>query len=210
MREAILAAARRLVAEGGVDALQMRAVAGAIGYSVAALYEYFPAKDDILICLYFEGAGGLAGRMRLALGAIPERASAHERIVALGRAYRAYAHEQRELFLLVFTRNVPHQGSPHGGEHAEDGDDGFDLLVEVARDGIERGEFASVPPAVLAMAAWTLVHGFVMLELGGHFAATMPAGCAPGGPKDGAAAPSPDDLFAATVGLGMQGLLRRQ
>jgi AcrR family transcriptional regulator len=209
MREAILAATQRLVAEQGLDALTMRAVAREIGYSVAALYEYFPAKEDILACLFFEGTEGLTGRMRSALAALPAAAPAREKIAALGRAYRAYAHEQRELFRLVFAQEVPRQGPPPGKEDSG----GFDLLVGVAREGIERGEFAPVPPPVLAMAAWAKVHGFVMLEFAGHLSpGALPLlGLAPKGddPATDAAAPSLDELFEEMLRLAMEGLLRR-
>ena len=63
MRAAILDEARRLLTEEGASALSMRAIARALGYSPAALYEYFPGKEDIFNALYFEGAGGLAGRI---------------------------------------------------------------------------------------------------------------------------------------------------
>jgi AcrR family transcriptional regulator len=209
MREAILGATQRLVAEQGLDALTMRAVAREIGYSVAALYEYFPAKEDILACLYFEGTEGLTGRMRATLAALPADAPAREKIAALGRAYRGYAHEQRELFRLLFAQEVPRQGPPPGKE-----DPGaFELLVGVVREGIERGEFAPGPPPVLAMAAWAKVHGFVMLEFAGHLAeGTLPRlGLAPegGDPAAGGATPSLDALFEETIRLGMDGLLRR-
>src|SRR5262245_52695197 len=63
MRGAILAEARRLLTEQGAEAVSMRAIARAIGYTPGALYEYFPAKEDVFHALYFEGTDGLAGRM---------------------------------------------------------------------------------------------------------------------------------------------------
>ena len=101
MREQILDAARRIVREEGIESLSMRAVARAIGYSPAALYEYFPAKEDVIDALYFEGAEGLDGRMRDAMAALPPEASATATFTYLGRAYRAYAHDQPELYRLV-------------------------------------------------------------------------------------------------------------
>jgi AcrR family transcriptional regulator len=202
MREAILAAARRLVTEEGIGALNMRAVAREIGYSVAALYEYFPAKEDILACLYFEGAEGLAGRMRSALDALAPEATAAERLRALGTAYRAFAHEQTELFRICFGRPAPH-AKPGGGP--EGPDSAFDVLIGVAQEGIERGEFVPIPPLVLAVTAWTAVHGFVMLELDGHFK-LGPAAC--GLPEDVPLmnAPSIDALFGTVMQLLMTGV----
>src|SRR5688500_14184005 len=101
MRALILREARRLLTEQGPEAVSMRAIARAIGYTPGALYEYFPAKEDIFETLYFEGSDGLAGRMLAMKAAIPAGTPTRETLKALGRAYRAFAHEQTELFRLV-------------------------------------------------------------------------------------------------------------
>lgn len=214
MREAILEAARRIVTEQGIEALTMRAVAGAIGYSAAALYEYFPAKEDLYGCLYFEGSGGFAGRMRDTLAALPVEATGQERMAAVGHAYRAFAHEQPDLFRLVLANAAPELSpgfDPRGTGSAKkgaDGEDAFSLLVGVAREGIERGEFVETSPIAIAMAAWTLVHGFVMLELTGHLTSDIPpAQAIKEAASDGGS--TLDDLFAATLRLGAVGVLRR-
>ena len=212
MREAILGAARRLVSEQGVDALTMRAVAQEIGYSAPALYEYFPSKEDLYGCLYFQGSGGFAQRMRDTLADLPPAASALQRIEALGHAYRAYAHEQPDLFRLVLGEPAPEFTpgfSPPVPGHAEGADekDAFTLLTEVAREGIERGEFVPMPPVTVAMAAWTAVHGFVMLELTGHLTAETPPGQALKEASSGG--PALDDFFAASLRLLATGILRR-
>ncbi len=213
MREAILGAARRIVSEQGVDALTMRAVAQEIGYSAPALYEYFPSKEDLYGCLYFEGSGGFAQRMRDTLAALPRRASALERIEALGHAYRAYAREQPDLFRLVLGEPAPAFSpgfTPPVPGHAAGADDkdAFALLTEVARQGVEQGEFTPLPPVTIAMAAWTAVHGFVMLELTGHLTGEIP----PARAIQAAAAadgPALDALFAASLRLLATGIMRR-
>lgn len=215
MRAVILDAARSIVAERGAEALTMRAIGQTIGYSAAALYEYFPAKEDLFGCLYFEGSGGLSGRMRKTLEGMPERVSAGDRLFALGHAYRGFAHEQPDLFRMVFDRPAPaftpgFDPRPTGGpgkEEIEPGDDAFGLLIEVVRDGIVRGELEAVPPLPLALAAWAAVHGFVMLELNGHLTHDGPPSM-----RAAAAAgdvPTPDDLFATTLRLCFGGVLRR-
>lgn len=206
MRATILDATRAIVARGGVEAVTMRDVAQAIGYSVASLYEYFPAKEAILTCLYFEGTEGLAGRLSITLTTLPDDATATQRLAALGQAYRAYAHEQPELFRLIFFRQEPNPTRPKDGA----GEDAFGLLLAVAQDGIDRGEFAPVPTEALAVTAWTIVHGFVMLELGEHL---RNRGCP--SPLTLAAEPEPrdeamlNDLFAQVLRLGMTGIINR-
>jgi AcrR family transcriptional regulator len=212
MREVILAAARDIVASQGIGALTMRAIAQAIGYSPAAIYEYFPAKEDLYGCLYFEGIGGFAERMRAALAAAPPGASARDRLATLGHAYRAYAHQQPDLFRLVLGNPAPEFTpgfTPEEPEQAEveAGDDAFTLLVNTAQEGVERGEFVPLPPVTIAMAAWAAVHGFVILELNGHLSAGASGARTSNEPET--AACSRDELFAATLDLCASGLLRR-
>ena len=45
---AILEAARDLLAEGGIDALSMRAVAARVGVSATAIYNYFENKQALV------------------------------------------------------------------------------------------------------------------------------------------------------------------
>jgi AcrR family transcriptional regulator len=202
MREAILEAARRILAEDGGDALSMRAVARAIGYSPAALYEYFPAKENLVESLYFEGAGGLEGRLRAMLASLPASATASDALTALGHAYRAFAREQPELFRLIFFRRPP-DAPAVPTEHADGS--GFGALVEVMTRGVETGEFVPAPPPVLAITAWSHVHGFVVLELGGF----LTGGGPPSRTLRRGGDPSPDALFAAVVDLAVAGIRRR-
>jgi AcrR family transcriptional regulator len=203
MREAILDAARRQIAGEGVNALSMRAIAKELGYSPAALYEYFPAKEDLARALYFEGADGLAGRMAGALAAQPADFSPAEAMGELGRAYRAYALQNPELFRLVFSSTVA--GFTPNEIELGRSMEGFDLLIATARRGIEAGQFVSMPPEVVAAACWVSVHGFVMLELSGLLAAKAGAHA-----SEGQGSAEIDALFEANLRLLGTGVLRRE
>ena len=167
VRSDILAAARELVDRDGPKALTMRAVAREVGYSPGALYEYFGSKGDILEALYFQGAQGLEGRTRQVLAAAGPNVSATDRVAMAGRAYRSFAIDHPDLYLLIFS--VPHAPSgklPH--EYAPDRDASFGSLVDMLRDAVEQGEIAEGEPTHLAAGLWSLVHGFVMLEITGR------------------------------------------
>jgi AcrR family transcriptional regulator len=198
MRALILDEARRLLTEQGPDAVSMRAIARAIGYTPGALYEYFAAKEDVFDALYFEGTDGLAGRMMAAKAAIPLATSTVESLKALGRGYRAYAHEQPELFRLVFGPEG--KRARHKLDEPFDGDrPGFDTLVATIEEGIARGEVVDKPALAIAVACWSLVHGFVVLELNGHFGEAGPAG---------SERPA-DALFEVAIDAVSYGVLRR-
>ena len=199
MRELILREARRLLTEQGPEAVSMRAIARAMGYTPGALYEYFAAKEDIFEALYFEGADGLAGRMQAAKAAIPPATSTVEALKALGRAYRAYAHEHPQLFRLVFGPEArrPHRKLNPGEDEERPG---FDVLVATIEEGIARDEVVSLPPLAIAVACWSMVHGFVTLELNGQFG-DAGAGDAP--------SPAVDGLFEIALDGLSYGVLHR-
>lgn len=50
--EEILAAARRLIGEKGIDAVKMREIATLAGGPISSVYQYFPNKSAILAMLY--------------------------------------------------------------------------------------------------------------------------------------------------------------
>lgn len=169
MRETILAAARQLVDERGASGLTMRAVAEAIGYSAASLYEYFGSKQELLAALFFAGAEGLAGRMESAMAELAPSAPAVERISAVGRAYRDYALANPDLYLMIFS----HPTEPEHLAYASDAEalrhaPAFSGLVSLVSAGVESGELRDDDPLTMAVTLWSYVHGFVMLELTGQ------------------------------------------
>jgi AcrR family transcriptional regulator len=50
-REAILDAAARIIARGGLSAFNTNAVASRAGVSIGSLYQYFPNKDALMVAL---------------------------------------------------------------------------------------------------------------------------------------------------------------
>src|SRR4029077_14720159 len=74
VQRAILDAARELFVTEGYSNVSMRKIADRVEYSPAALYSYFPSKDDIFFALAEEGFRLLhqgAARDMAALGPLP-------------------------------------------------------------------------------------------------------------------------------------------
>lgn len=201
MREEILRVAREMVAAEGVANLSLRAIARTLGYSPAALYEYFPSKEAIAKALYFGGTEGLAGKMRREIDQLGDTVPPLELKKALGRAYREYALANAELFLLVFG-----SGDAFGtiSEQLEKNSEGYDTLLEVVQRGLDSGDLVPMPVEVLAASVWAGVHGFVMLELSGAFGSHDPT-CEVGNTMQD----SSDDLFEAHLELIDSGVRRR-
>ena len=104
-RDAILTAARDLFVSEGYLNVSMRKIAERIEYSPAALYSYFPSKDDIFFALAEEGFQRLAGDIQTALGGIDDPL---ERLRRGLSAFYDFSKVNPEYFALMFIdRSVP-------------------------------------------------------------------------------------------------------
>ena len=105
----ILDAARELFVTHGYQEVSIRKIAEKIEYSPAAIYSYFPSKDDIFFALAEEGF-----RLLFSYGASPRAAHAGETddpigaIRAMFWRYYEFSKEHPEYFALMFLdRSVP-------------------------------------------------------------------------------------------------------
>ena len=104
VREAILDAARDLFITEGYRNVSIRKIAERIEYSPAAIYSYFPSKDDIFYALAEEGFQRLDTTVR----AVPAGDDPMADLRACWWAYYQFSKEHREFFELMFIdRSVP-------------------------------------------------------------------------------------------------------
>lgn len=104
VRDSILDAARELFLADGYRHVSIRKIAERIEYSPAALYSYFPSKDDIFYALAEEGFRRLDQHVRAAAG----RPDPLDEVRACWWAYYRFSKEHREFFELMFVdRSVP-------------------------------------------------------------------------------------------------------
>ena len=116
-RQAILDAARKIIATEGTEALSMRAIAQRIDYSPAGLYEYFDSKEEIIGAVCAQGHRRLTEYMQRADPDLPPG----ELLLQLGLAYVDFAVRNPDFFLLMFTN--PNTGVAPG-VNARPGDNG--------------------------------------------------------------------------------------
>lgn len=103
-RRAILDAALELFVVDGYSSVSMRSIAARVEYSPAAIYSYFPSKDDIFFALAEEGLT-LLGHRELSAG--PTVDPLDDVRAMLWRLY-TFSKEHPQYFALVFLdRNVP-------------------------------------------------------------------------------------------------------
>ena len=189
-----------LMAAGGPDAISLRAIAREMGMTAAAIYGYFPTRDDLITTLIVDVHTSLVEAVEGARDVVPADDAAG-RITAWALAFREWALANPEGFRLVYGDPVPGYHVPAGGaapdaEHrtcagitglvaaawpaaeaqpvADGAYEWSDFAPELV--GPTRSEFPDLPPAALAVALrmWGRMHGLVALEVYGHLRGQTP------------------------------------
>ncbi len=169
VRSAVLAAAVRLIAEGGLAKLSMREVARAAGVSHQAPYHYFEDRESILAALCEEGFTILADRLEK--GRDPSETPI-ARFTALARIYVEFAFDHPALFRLMFRPDfVDIQRFPTAKAC---GDRAFAQLYSAVQDCIDAGLFPGRSQQGLVVLGWSLAHGLACLLLDGPLAMKVP------------------------------------
>lgn len=137
----ILAAARELFAARGPDAVTLREVGAAVGYSHATLYSFFADKSELLARLAQDSLATLLVRLQGAWdGAEPGRGAA-----AVARAFVQWGLQHPHDYRLLM----------------------LEAPLDMRPSLVEGLDAVLAWPSGQAAALWAGLHGFVMLELAG-------------------------------------------
>ena len=159
LKEALVEAARRFIAERGIGGFTLVEAARLVGVTPAALYRHFRGREALLEELAGRGFNELAARLARAL---TSKGTPLERFTRMGEAYLAFAEDEPAYYAAIFeTRGI------HAGPEAEGRPSPFDLLVEALQSTFAEG-FAGVAPRFIALEVWALAHGIATLASAGH------------------------------------------
>jgi len=166
LRAALLAAARARLTEGAEATLSLRDLAARVGVSVNATYRHFESKEALLMELAAEGFDALRAHM---LGAVAQLGSAEtiERLRATGEAYVHFAQHDPALFQLMFGR----EGRFAEYERFRQATEAAFAVVVGCVAAVQQVAMDDPSATKAAIAAWSLVHGFAILSLGGYLEA---------------------------------------
>lgn len=162
LRRALVEASIETIAEEGVSALTLRGVARRVGVSHAASRHHFADKTDLLAAIAMAGFDALADALR---GAIADFTEPWERFRWMGVAYVRFAVAHASQFRVMFGRELAEASPPPLRDYRNPA---TELLIEVAAEAMStRGRADPEAVGVAAIAALSLVHGLVMLQLDG-------------------------------------------
>ncbi|HSS36161.1 MAG TPA: TetR/AcrR family transcriptional regulator [Patescibacteria group bacterium] len=154
-RSAIVAAARSLLEEGGLEAITMQAVADRVGVKAPSLYKRFPGRQALVVAVAQDVAAELGAVVAPAI----DLADPVEAVRLVAVRYRAFARRSPGAYQLLFSRLLP-AANPTAEANAADAAG----LLRIA-------ERLAGPDDALAAARLltAFVHGFASMELAGAF-----------------------------------------
>lgn len=183
----------RQICTSGAPALSLRGIARSLGITAPAIYNYFHRRDDLVTALIADAYDSFGASQSAALSGTSPTDHAG-RLLALGKAYRAWALANPERYQLMFGapypgyRIPPETVGPAAGR-------ALGVLVGVLEQARRAGRlgaagwrtrtpqtggipddrlaalYGSADEGVLnaAVRVWTRVHGPVSVELSGQF-----------------------------------------
>jgi AcrR family transcriptional regulator len=165
LRSALIDAALVLIRANGANALSLREVAKQAGVSHTAPYRHFTDKHALLATIAQEGFRRLGQAMA-------DVESGHDdpqtQLIEAGRAYVELAVRNPEITQLMFGGFIDPQRC--SDELIADADKAYKGLVKIIENGQASGLLKSRDSQELALAAWSMAHGFAMLVTGGQVA----------------------------------------
>jgi AcrR family transcriptional regulator len=168
----LVEATTRLLAEQGPSAIKARTVAAAAGLSTMAVYSHFGGVPELTRAVIDHGFGALDG----AFGEAAATDDPVADLAALALTCRRVARQSPHLYDLMFglsTRATyrpltPGDAAPPGASPAFR--DVYARIFAACVRLVDSGRVADHAPDAVAAQLWSLVHGFITLELAGTFA----------------------------------------
>ena len=190
----IKATALQLMRDSGTTDARFTDIARVMGMTPPALYRYFGDSDELLTALIADGFRDLERAIAAAVRSVDED-DIGSRWLSAAQAYREWAMGEPQQFALVLGMPVPGYTAPENGPTSESAESAMRQLTGLFLAAADRGVLG--PPLIRdgadAVAAcqhvyhaeldgkvsaasfqailsiWAMLHGFVHLEVIGHF-----------------------------------------
>ena len=164
LHQEILRAASVLLEDNNIGSLSLRAVAKKVGVSHTAPYRHFKDKESLLAGITGLGYDELARELIEAVAAYPDDPAAQ--LQEAGHRYVKLALQCPQCTQLMFSGILPCDDTYP--ELRASGDSAFNRLKGIIEQGQSRGVFKQGDVELLAVSAWSGIHGLTMLLIGGN------------------------------------------
>ncbi len=158
LREALIDASRRLIAEKSPQGFLLSDAAKYAGVSPAAPYRHFKGKEELIEAVALDGFDLFGEDLRKAYSA---KTDPFEGILALGDAYLKFAKDNQGAYMAMFESGLNITGNSQL-KHASDL--AFESLRQAADDLLQTIPEAQRPPVgMVAQHIWAMSHGVAEL-----------------------------------------------
>ena len=171
-RTRLVEATIRLLARSGPSEVKARSVSSEAELSTMGVYTYFGGVPELLQAVADEGFN----RQAAVFGRLPGTDDPMADLCAMALACRDFARSNPHLYDLMFGLSIHGRYSPSRGEAApllSGQSASFRAAYAYLRDGCARLVKAKcvrqADPDLIALQFWSSLHGFIMLDLAGHF-----------------------------------------
>jgi len=170
--ERLIDGAIALLAKKGPESLKARAIAAASGMSSMVVYSHFGGVPELVSAMADRGFEDLAA----AFAAVPITDDPVIDLFGMATACRNYARANPHLYDLMFglSARATYRPSAELSARSSERSTAFRAAHAHVIAGCERlvrsGRVEANPPAALAAQLWSYVHGYISLEVAGHFA----------------------------------------
>ncbi len=164
LRQALIEAGAQLIEKKGVSSISLRAVAKHAGVSHTAPYRHFKDKNALLAGISGIGFAQLARSLQQSVEKYPD--DPREQLIESGVAYIQLALKFRQMHNLMFGGVI--NKAAMDDDLAFSADTAFLGLVQIIKNGQQAGIYIQGDADVLALTAWSVVHGYAMLASTGQ------------------------------------------
>lgn len=165
----ILCAARDLLEENNIASLSLRAVAKKVGVSHTAPYRHFKDKESLLAGIAGEGFKEMTAQLTEAVQLHPNDPRAQ--LQEAGQRYATLVAKNPQCVQLMFGGILPCDDTYP--ELRESGDSAFTALKTIIEEGQELGMFKNGDVELMALTAWSSIHGLSLLLISGSIDNTV-------------------------------------
>jgi AcrR family transcriptional regulator len=171
-RAALRAAAERLIAEGGIAAFSVRAVAEEVGTTTRAVYSLFGSKDGLLVDALAQGAFDFLAE---GIDELVETEDPVADLIAVGvSVFRALVLDHPALYRIAFQRIVP--GFQAGPEVTAARQRAWTRLLAKSQRVKDAGLLRQRSVTQAAVEFNAMLEGLANAELRGHALRLLPEG----------------------------------
>jgi AcrR family transcriptional regulator len=169
LKNALIKAGVDILAKEGVSGLSLRKVASKAGVSHSAPYSHFADKQALIAAISTEGFRQLYERVNSVAEEFKTKPS--RQLVEVAWAYVQFAMDDRDRFKVMFSGIL--EKEREYPEFVSEAQRNFQLVKMIVETNQAAGVLRSGPSDLVALSAWGIIHGFVMLLLEGQISHTV-------------------------------------